>query len=85
MQAEFYYTAPTDAIFDEVKEQAMILWREVDHDKDLKNVEDNVMYIVAMFSSNNHVLLADKLSEETREAIRLRMIDGGSLIFLIPF
>ena len=98
-EAKLYYTAPSDEQFNEVKEKAMELWKEVDSDndkygyatekinriKDIANVEDNFMFIVAMFDSDNQALLAEKLSAETRSAIRERMIDGGNPEFMIPF
>ncbi len=97
--AELYYTPPTDDLFIELKEAAMELWKEVDSDndkygyatekvnriKDIQNVSDNFMYIVAMFDDNNQRKLANKLGSETRTAIRERMIDGGTPEFLVPF
>jgi hypothetical protein len=99
MTAELYYTPPTDEIFNEVKEKATELWREVDSDndkygyatekinriKDIANVGDNFMYMVAMFDQGNQRMLADRLAEETRQAIRERMIDGGHSEYLIAF
>jgi hypothetical protein len=87
-----YYTPPTDEIFNEVKNASMELWKEVDTDndkygyatkkinriKDIANVSDNFMYIVAMFDIQNQARLAEKLSEETRKEVRERMIDGGN-------
>jgi len=43
------------------------------------------MYIVAMFDVDNQTLLANRLTNETRKAIRDRMIDGGSPEYLIAF
>ena len=40
---------------------------------------------IPMFDINNQGNLAEKLSLETRMAIRDRMIDGGNPEFLIPF
>ena len=96
---QLYYTAPTQEIFDEVKEKAIEVWTEgypedtspfyaqekVSRIKDLENVQDNVMYMVAMFDINNQHLLSRKLSEEAKEAIRSRMIDGGSPVEFIVF
>lgn len=90
--AQLYYTAPKQELFDEVKSKAMELWLEVDSDhdkygyatekigriKDLKNISDNFMYMVAMFDIDNQQILANRLSDETRIAIRERMEDGGS-------
>lgn len=94
--AKLYYTPPTDAQFEEVKEKSIEVWNTMDNTykyvdgkiariKDIKNVEDNFMYMVAMFDSNNQSKLASKLSAETRQAIRDRMIDGGQPEFLIVF
>lgn len=84
-----YFEAPTDEIFDEVKDQAIKLWRSYDDThgyastkvnaiKDLKNVKDNVMYIIAMFDMSNQRLLSNVLSDEAREAIHNRLVAGGS-------
>jgi hypothetical protein len=43
------------------------------------------MYIVAMFDCNNQRLLAISLSDDTRKAVRDRMIDGGSPLEYIEF
>ncbi|KKM18393.1 hypothetical protein LCGC14_1666210, partial [marine sediment metagenome] len=45
--------------------------------KDIKNIEDNFMYMVAMFDPSNQQILANKLSEGARFAVKLRMVDGG--------
>jgi hypothetical protein len=88
--AKLYYTPPTDKQFNELKEKAIEVWREnyddaygyvtgkVNQIKDIGNVQDNFMYMVAMFDINNQALLAVKLSPETRKAVRERMIDGGN-------
>ena len=93
---KLYYTAPSDEIFEEVKQKAIEIWSEYDNTygyasektdriKDIKNIQDNVMFIVAMFDSNNQKKLAEKLSEEARKALRERMIDGGNPESMISF
>jgi DNA-binding MltR family transcriptional regulator len=96
---KLYYIAPSEDIFNEVKKASMELWHEVDDDndkygyatekcdriKDISNVGDNFMYMVAMFDNNNQVFLAQKLSDEARQAIRDRMIDGCNPEYLIAF
>ena len=83
-----YYTAPNDKCFDELKEKAIELWTEIsDYPNYLKekvgrldrmsNIQDNFMYIIAMFDINNMRKLSLKLSKETRKEIRERLIDGG--------
>lgn len=84
-----YYTPPTEEIFDELKLVAIELWRTYDDEfgyatekinsiKDTTNVQDNFMYMVAMFDIVNQRKLSFVLSEKTRKAIRERMIDGGN-------
>lgn len=91
---DFYYTAPRQSLFEEVRAEAMKIWgsykepyrtEKMDRIKDLNNVSDNFMYIVAMFDMTNQAKLADKLTPEAREAIRKRMIAGGALPALIVF
>jgi len=67
MDPKLYYIAPSDELFEEVKREAIKLWLEIDTDndkfgyatekinriKDIQNVSDNFMYIVAMFDINN--------------------------------
>lgn len=96
---QLYYTPPEDSLFEEVRKRAMELWHIVDSDndkygyatgkcdriKDIKNVEDNFMYIVSMFDMGNQAMLAQIISKEARVAIRERMIDGGSPSHFIVF
>lgn len=97
--SKLYYTPPDSKLFDELKSKAMELWKIVDTDndkygyatekisqiKDLQNVGDNFMYIVAMFDSGNQRLLAGLIDDETKLSVRKRMIDGGMLEELIYF
>ena len=91
-----YYTPPSDEQFNEVKEKAIELWSTLGDEpmysetkiariKDIENVSDNFMYIVAMFDVRSQACLAEKLSKETREAIRERMVDGGNPSEYIKF
>ena len=87
--SRLYYTPPTDKQFNELKEKAIEIWKtyddthgyasgKIDRIKDTKNIADNFMYMVAMFDIVNQAKLAMKLSEETRIAVRERMIEGGA-------
>lgn len=89
MTAELYYTPPTDEQFNELKEKAIELWstmgdepsysqEKISRIKDLENVGDNFMYMVAMFDINNQYLLAQELDIQTRDEIKKRMLDGGA-------
>lgn len=95
--SKLYYTPPSDNIFNELKAQAIFLWKEIDSDndkygyatekinsfKDIKNIGDNFMYIFAMFDINNQKKLGLIISEECKLAINERLIDGGSLEYLL--
>ena len=91
-----YYTAPSTEQFDEVKREAIKLWQtydnkygyvteKVDRIKDLQNIGDNFMTIIAMFDIFNQRKLAGGLSTETRNVIKDRMIEGGNNPALIVF
>lgn len=98
-EAKLYYTPPSDEQFNELKKAAIELWttrypeetspfyakEKVDRIKDIQNVSDNFMYMVAMFDSENQRILAANLSEPTRKAVRDRMIAGGNAEFMVPF
>ncbi len=91
-----YYTSPKEEQFNELKEKAIEIWNTYDNEfgyvdekvnaiKDIKNVQDNFMYMVAMFDVTNQRKLADKLSGETKLSVRERMIDGGQPQSMIIF
>jgi hypothetical protein len=94
--AKLYYTPPSDEHFNILKDKAIELWNEigghpnytkekVDRIKNLENIADNFMFIVAGFDFYNQNILATKLSEEIRKEIRERMISGGNDPLYIPF
>lgn len=93
---KLYYTPPSQEFFEEVKAKAIEIWNGYDDAygyasektgriEAMQNIQDNVMYIVAMFDHINQRKLADKLSPETRKAVRDRMIDGGNSLKDIVF
>lgn len=76
MSQELYYTAPPDAIFEDIKKHAIQIWNgyddtygyrseKIDRIKDLANVADNYMYMVAMFDSTNQAKLFKMVRPET--------------------
>ena len=86
---KLYYTPPTDEQFNELKEKAIEIWSSMGDEpsysqekigriKDINNVGDNFMFMVAMFDQNNQRKLSDKLENETRVAVAERIKDGGS-------
>lgn len=94
--SKLYYTAPNQEVFEEVKSKAIEVWKTYDDTynyatekvariKDITNVGDNMMFMVAMFDIDNQRKLAYKLSPETRQAVRERMIDGGQPSEYNPF
>lgn len=98
-EPRLYYTPPADECFEELKLACIELWKMVDTDndrygyatgkinriKDIENIGDNFMYMVAMFDPDNQFILASALSAETRRCVRERMIDGGNPEHLISF
>jgi len=95
-ETKLYYTAPSDEIFNEVKLAALKIWFQYDDTygyasektqriEPMKNIEDNLMYMVAMFDFPNQQKLAQVISPEARKEIRDRMIDGGQPEMFNPF
>lgn len=75
-----YYTPPENHVFDEVKRECIKLWEKYDNTygyvdskvnriKDLENVSDNFMYMVAMFDFINQTKLSYNLSASANKAI----------------
>ena len=75
-----YYKAPSDEIFDDIKQNAIKIWQTYDNTygyvdeklnriKDIQNINDNTWYIVAMFDPNNQVKLLSMVKPETAEMI----------------
>lgn len=76
-----YYQAPSQEIFDEIKEAATEIWNsyddtygyateKIDVIKDLKNLRDNAWTIVAMFDGSNQSKLLNLVSPEAADIIR---------------
>ena len=89
MNNKLYYQPPIDTQFDEVKAKAIEIWNTYDNTygyvdekvnriKDMKNVSDNFMVMVAMFDYINQNKLSYILSKETRKAVCDRIRSGGS-------
>ncbi len=83
-----YYEAPPDNQFDELKSRAIEIWSKMGDEpsyaqekigkiKDIKNVSDNFMYMVAMFDINNQRILSSQLTNETRKSVYERLKSGG--------
>lgn len=75
-----YYTAPSDEVFNEIKEKAIEIWQTYDdtygyasekigYVNRITNVKDNWGTIVGMFDSTNQQKLLAKLSPEAREKV----------------
>ena len=72
-----YYTAPTDEVFNDVKAGCMSLWRTCDDShgyatekvnriKDITNISDNCLSMVAMFDVYNIQRLLPIITSESR-------------------
>jgi hypothetical protein len=86
---KLYYTPPKQTQFEELKSMASRIWggydntygyvdEKINRIKDLKNIKDNFMYMVAMFDYKNQIKLAGMLSDKTRKAVADRIKDGGT-------
>ena len=75
-----YYKAPEQKVFDEIKRCATALWMTYDNTygyvdekvnriKDIKNIEDNTGYIIAMFDIFNQRKLYDMVGTDSKEYI----------------
>ena len=91
MRDILYYEAPTDEIFNDIKLNAIRIWKtyddtygysskKVDRIKDIQNIENNVMYIVAMFDIQNQKKLLTMVRAETGWAIVERIKSGGGSV-----
>ncbi len=83
----FYYTAPSDAAFDDMKTAALTIWNTYDDPyrsekvnaiKNILNIRDNFMYMFAMFDGFNQRKCADLLKIDTRHDVRERLRAGGA-------
>lgn len=75
-----YYKAPSDSVFNNIKENAIKLWQTFDDTygyatekvsriERIHNTSDNAWYIVAMFDLGNQGRLIEMLDEEARNAV----------------
>ena len=89
MTTNLYYTAPSDSSFDEMKKECTAQWNthdnthgyvdeKVDRIKDIKNIEDNFMYMFAMFDINGQRAIASRLTSETKKDVHDRLVSGGN-------
>ena len=80
MTVDEYYTAPPQDVFDDIKNNAIVIWETYDDTygyqsekinkiKSIKNVKDNAWYIVAMFDAGNIIKLLTLVKPDTRELI----------------
>lgn len=88
-EAKLYYQAPADEAFEEMKRECIAEWKTHDNTygyvdekvgriKDIKNVQDNFMYMLAMFDQFGQRKIISNLTLSTQEAVRERMISGGN-------
>ena len=84
-----YYIAPPENVFAELKNICIEIWNTYDNEygyaeekigriKDILNIDDNFMCMLAMFDFINQSKVINKLSEETKKEVRERLIAGGA-------
>lgn len=75
-----YYSVPSEDIFNDIKENAIKIWRTYDDThgyasgkinriENLINISGNDMYMVAMFDRDNETKLLSMVQPKTREWI----------------
>lgn len=75
-----YYTAPSQEVFDDIKDNATKIWKtydntyhyvdeKLDRIKDIQNISDNAWFIVAMFDSINQAKLITMVKPKTAQLI----------------
>ena len=79
MTTDEYYTAPAQEIFDEIKREAIAIWKEystyhhaqekITYIEGIQNIQDNAWAIVGMFDLVNQGRLLARVSEKTRQLI----------------
>lgn len=81
MEQKNYYIPMSNKAFNEIKEKAIELWNQYDNEygyvdgkvnkiKDLENIGDNGLYIIAMFDEINIAKLLLVLSEGTKVELK---------------
>jgi hypothetical protein len=77
-----YYDTPSDKIFNDIKENAIKIWKTYDDNyfgyatekinrvNSINNFKDNALFIVAMFDSSNMAKLFALVEPETEKYIR---------------
>ena len=87
MTREEYYITPPDAIFNDIKNSAIFLWKQLDYDYEsneaveriekIQNIKDNAWTIVAMFDHGNMFKLLNIEKPETKEKLEEVLRFGG--------
>jgi hypothetical protein len=88
--AGIYYQPPSQESFDDMKKACTEVWGEykdspggymeekLSQIRDIKNVGDNFMYMLAMFDMTNQWSVVQKLSQSTKDELTARLVDGGN-------
>jgi ribosome maturation protein Sdo1 len=87
MTEEEYYTAPSQDIFDDIKENALRIWRTYDDThgsvikkiqqiEKMENIRNNAWCIVAMFDPYNTRILLNMVNTRTRDVLYRLLYDS---------
>lgn len=90
MTRKEFYTAPDQAIFDEIKKKSIKIWQGYDNTygyvdekvnqiKDITNIQDNAWYMVAMFDVHNQMKLLYSVNKKTQKVL-LEVLKFGGII-----
>lgn len=83
-----YYEAPSQDIFDDIKENSIKIWEtyddtygyaseKINHVNSIENFKDNVWFIVAMFDWQNQMKLITMVKLETAQLIHQALNYNG--------
>lgn len=88
--SSLYYTAPSEAIFEDIKAAAIKIWQTYDDQfgyasgkiervNRVDNIQDNYMYLISMFDSTNEGILYHLVSADTRQLLNELRAEGSIL------
>ena len=80
IESSKYYETPPDAVFDDIKKNAIAIWETYDDTYDyagskirsishLENVRDNVWFITGLFDNINQQKLWEMIDQSTRDFV----------------
>lgn len=84
-----YYTAPSDEVFEDIKQASILLWKtyddtygyasgRVERIKNIQNYKDNYAFMVALFDPINQLKLSFAVNRQDTRALLTGLITYSS-------